>query len=251
MKFQSLTGTMLASVLALGLATVGCGSDSNGGGTGGAGARDGGVTGTGGGGGGGGGAGGTVNLKINYTFDTTVQGFALNTYCEMANLGGVPTSDAGAQPCTVPASPPTVTLEPADGSPSPGSLKVTVTFSDFNQYADVIINPTMPVDLTGRTLRAKAKLVSATGGTFTGGAQLHASTGATYVYGNPLGTSFATEGTWQDFAFPLNTVTAAGWDPSMVVQIGMQFYSGMPITGGPTTLATPLTVVFEIDTITG
>jgi hypothetical protein len=46
----------------------------------------------------------------------------------------------------------------------------------------------------------------------------------------------------------LSTITAAMWNPSMVIQIGLQFYSGDPPEAG--SFVGPNDVVFHIDTIT-
>jgi hypothetical protein len=255
----------LGGVCAVGMLTsnVGCGSSDSGSGNGkggsggGAGAGGhGGTTGNGGAGGSstgnGGAGGGTVTHKVNYTFDSSAQGWGLNTYYEPANLGGVaPPSDGGATDASASTdggtrTPPTVAFNADDGSPSPGCLKVTATYTDYNQYVDALINPSMPVDLTGATLHVKVRLVSVSSTAWTGGVQIHASTGA-FVYGNPTGMALTTPGTWVDVPFDLSIVGAAGWDPSMVVQFGVQFYSG----SAPTAPATfPIDAVFEIDTFT-
>jgi hypothetical protein len=260
----------LGGVCAVGMlsSSVGCGSDSgssggkggSGGGTGGAGGGaghggSGGTTGNGGAGGsssGNGGAGGSVVHKVNYTFDTSAQGWMLNTYFEPANLGGVaPPSDGGATDASTSTdagttTPPTVTFDSTMGNPSPGSLKVTATYTAYNQYVDALINPSPAIDLTGATLHVKVMLVSVSNTAWTGGVQIHASTGA-FVYGNPTGMALTTPGVWVDVPFDLSIVGAAGWDPSMVVQFGVQFYSG----SAPTTPATfPISAVFAIDTFT-
>jgi hypothetical protein len=255
--FAGLGGVCAAGMLT---STVGCGSDTagSGSGKGGSGGGAGGGAGGHGGGGGsttgaGGGGGAPVTHKVNYTFDSSAQGWVLNTYYEPANLGGVPPpSDGGvtdastATDAGAATTPPTVAFNADDGNPNPGCLKVTATYTAYNQYVDAYINPSPAIDLTGATLHVKVRLVSVSSSAWTGGVQIHASTGA-FVYGNPTGMALTTPGTWVDVPFDLSIVGAAGWDPSMVVQFGVQFYSG----SAPTTPATfPIDAVFEIDTFT-
>jgi len=246
MKLFGVQGIMLAGLVGLGaLGTVGCGSDSKGSGTGG----------TAGGTGGGGGA--VVNHMINYTFTSSDESWIPNPYCgdkaTDGNLGGKATPDAGPPTCLQPAVVPTAAFDSTDGSPSPGSLKVTVTYTGYKQYVDAIVNPPAGIDLTGRTLHAKVKLVSTMGGDFPGGLQFHVSSGASYAYGSAMGT-LAAVGTWGDVTFPLSivyAVTVPGWDSAMIKQIGIQFYSGDPPAGGGTlSEAAPISAVFAIDTVT-
>src|SRR4029079_16798112 len=105
----------------------------------------------------------------NYTFDASTQSFGLNTYDNQTrkNLAG-PNS-----PTT-----PTLMWDGAVGSPSPGSLAVAVTFSDFKQYVDVALTLSS-VDLSGKKLHAWVKLDA---GLFIGGVQLHAGAGPSYTY---------------------------------------------------------------------
>ena len=117
---------------------------------------------------------------MNYTFDTGLQTWALSTYADPNghNLAGAYTMDGGIDAAPVPVDAgagfvaPTLTFDSAVGSPSPGSLKMTATFTDYNQYVDAIVNltPTTTLDLTGKTLHASLQVTS---GTFSGGAQLH------------------------------------------------------------------------------
>ena len=55
-------------------------------------------------------------------------------------------------------------------------------------------------------------------------------------------------GVWTDLILDLSTVTTPGYDPTQVVQLGVQFYSGDPPEAGA--FAGPNTVVFHIDSIT-
>jgi hypothetical protein len=181
------------------------------------------------------GGGPTVPPGISDTFDSSTQGFTLNNYADpgATNLGS-PTSG----------STPTAIFDGVNGDPDPGSLEVTATFTAYNQYVDAIVGVSPAADLTGKILHAKVML---TQGAFTGGVQLHASTTATYVYGAGAFTAL-TLGQWTDLTLDLSTPTAAGWDPTQVVQVGVEFSTGSGQDGGA--LPAPVNAIFNIDTIT-
>ena len=102
-------------------------------------------------------------------------------------------------------------------------------------------------NLTGKVLHARIKLVS---GSFAQGAfQFHASTGDSFVYGSSFFNGDTLPlGAWVPVDLDLGSVTSPGFDPSQVVQIGVQFLSGFS-SGGGTFVDTGATV-FEIDTVT-
>jgi hypothetical protein len=183
-------------------------------------------------------AGVTVAVPIAYTFDVATEGFDLNRYVSTTQTNlAAPGSGAS----------PTVTFDATEGDPTPGSLKVSATFSNFKQFIDVTANPTPPLNLTGKILHAKVRLTS---GTFAvgAGATLHASSGTiAFVYGAGPYTPL-TFGVWTDLTLDVSTVTTAGFDPTQVVQLGVQFYTGDPPEAGA--FAGPNDVVFHIDSIT-
>ncbi len=184
---------------------------------------------------------GVTTASFSYNFDTTVEGFGLNTYVP---TGAMPQINLAAPEASAPA---TVVWDGAAGSPSPGSLKFTATFTDYKQFADVVIGPAAPgLNLTGKTVRAKVML--STGMFVPGmGATLHVGTGASYTYAGGAYTSLLPNA-WTDLTLDLTAVTTAGFDPSMVVQIGIQFYSGEQGEAGA--FPGPVSVVIQIDTIT-
>ena len=249
LNIRSVLFAGLTSVCAVGLAfmNVGCGSDNgtpSDGGRGGAGGGAGG--GSGGGGAGGSGDAGVTHL-LSYTFDTSTLGFLLNTYDDVRNLarvpadGGVP--DSGTRP--------TLVHDTADGNPTPGALRITATWTANNQVLEPILGITPPLNLTGKTLKAKVKLVSASG-TFPGGVQLFIKTGDQYVYGASAGVSLGptTVGAWTDLTADLSVVVSADTrilDPSMVREIGLHFYTEATPATPPTY---PIETVFEVDTFT-
>jgi hypothetical protein len=236
--------SLLGSLFVAGaLVAAGCGSSGGGGGTGGAaGAGTGGRggSGSGGTGTGAGGADAGVAPAVNYTFTTTTQGWVLNNFEQTGNLDAPSSLDGGIDGGVAP----TLTFDSTTGNPSPGSLKVTATFTDYNQYIDPIINFSS-LDLTGKTLHAKVMLMS---GTWPGYAVIHASSTSTYIY-DAKGYGGLTAGAWTDLAFDLNTATTTGWMASQVVQLGIQVGTGAPPDAG-VKLPAPIPVVLFIDTVT-
>jgi hypothetical protein len=254
MKLLTIRRILLTFVIGAGFtgaitSSVGCGSDSNdksgtGGTTGSAGG--GGTTGTGGGG-------GQKPLKLSYTFDTATSSdsmmWNLNNYMDTAsppkNLGWYVKGDAAL------ADLPTFewASDDSEGSSSSGSMKIGVTFTDYGQYVDPVINITPKLDLTNSTLAMKVRLLS---GSFTnGGVQFHFSTG-NYVYsaGQWQDATTFTNNSWKTTSIDTSTAVAANagdtLDTTMVVQVGVQITSGSMTT--TSTLPTGK-LVFEIDTV--
>ena len=161
-----------AGVVAAGL-FLGCSDDgSNGTGNAGSGGHAGGHAGAGGsvGGGGisggaGGGLGGAPTAATTFAFDTGTDQFILDTFANPGpytdgnpqNVGGVSNG----------ATAPTVEFDNSAGKPADGSLKIKVTFNDFNQTITVrrAYTPSATVNLAGKTVTAQIKLDS---GTFSG-----------------------------------------------------------------------------------
>jgi hypothetical protein len=250
MKLLKIRWLLLITIVASGVAGVvgsnaGCGSSDNkndgGGGTG--------------GGGGGGGSDGGVALRFSNTFDTDKQGWTLSDYVDANyfNWGATTNPDTGVGLDGGVA--PTLEWSSADGDPNPGSLKVTVTFTGFKQYVDPQVNISTPIDLTNRTVKARIRLVS---GTFpAGGIQFHISSGLTganayvYVAAPFINSTSLTTGNWITISLDTSTVTpfdGRTFDPSQIVQVGVQFTTGDPYEGGVPTFGQ---AVFEIDTVQG
>ena len=179
---------------------------------------------------------GTLPPAVNYTFDADQQGFTLNNFnnTSRTNLGG-PNS-----PTT-----PMLTWDGAAGSPSPGSLQVAVSYSDFKQYVDAAINVSS-VDLTGKVLHAFVRLDI---GSFMGGVQLHAGGGPNYVFAASTYTPLTAFDTWVELTLDCSAaqVTNSLFLANDIRQIGVQFDTGDPYEGGTFT-ATDAT--FHIDSIT-
>jgi hypothetical protein len=193
--------------------------------------------------GGGGGAGGsTVSDPTGpimgtplAVFMSGIEGFSLNNYADPTNTN---LNDPGRMISPAP----TFGFDSTAGSPDPGSLKVMAPYSGANQYVDIQKSFTSdPQNWTGKTLHVR---VRATEGSFGGGAQVYVNTiPGTFVFGG-TSTNFAKNNAWQDFAVNLDAPTTTGtngvFDPSRVIQIGVQLSTGTAGAG-----STPVT--FNID----
>jgi hypothetical protein len=129
-------------------------------------------------------------------------------------------------------------------------MKISVTFSEYGQYVDPVINLPAVVDLSNSTLTLKVRLLS---GSFTsGGVQFHFSTTSSYTYsaGMWIDSTTFTNNSWK--VTPIDTATAvpatagAPWDPTMVIQVGIQITAGTMTT---TSTVPSGRLVFEIDTV--
>jgi hypothetical protein len=155
------------------------------------------------------GSGGTPPPLLDQTFDKSIENYVLTT-----NQG-----DAAA--------PPTLTWDPAVGNPSPGSLKLTSSFTGYNQDMNMQVGISPTANLTGMTIHAKVRLDAIDAGqTFGGYVQIHASSiGFIYAAAAAIG---LTPGVWTDVSLDLAApaYAAAGFDPSQIVQLGVQFGTG-------------------------
>jgi hypothetical protein len=270
MKIFKTEWLLAAGLVALGTAGIvssnaGCGSSNNtpDGGTGTAGSGAG-ATGTGGTGTAGstGTGGGTVTPRVSYTFDTDSSSdstmWKLSDFPDAypsKNLGAYANVDAGLTLAT----PPAIVWTPDDsaGSATSGSMKISVTYTAFDQYVDPSITLATPVDLSGShsLLKMKVKLVSGSLGT--GGFQFHVSSGLTkpndyvYVSGTWVNATSLVAGSWITTTIDTSTLSPTDgrvFDNSQIVQIGIQFSTGSAVDGG----APPSgPIVLEIDTVQG
>jgi hypothetical protein len=172
------------------------------------------------------------------TFDTNTSGFVLNTYHDTGtqiDLGD-PTSGA--------ATPPAMTFDGTEGSPSPGSLKVVAPFFGANQYVDIQNTSQFGMsnlqNWSGGTLHVRIKVTS---GTFTGGVQLYVDTGTGYSFGGTY-TNVGKGSDWQEFVMSVDSPMSFGnqttYDPKSVIAYGLQLNTG---SAG----ANASTVTFNID----
>lgn len=245
MKLSSIRWLLVASVIGAGItavvsSNVGCG-DSGG-------TADAGGT---------GGGGGAVAPRYANTFDTDLQSWTLSDYVDANyfNWGATTNPDSGVGLDGGVA--PTLEWSSTTGDPTPGSLKVTVTFTGFKQYIDpqVLLSPPQDFSGTHHLVKARIRLVS---GTFpSGGVQFHVSSGSTgpnaYVYVSApfINSTSLTLGKWLPITLDTNTVSNQDnpprvFDATQIVQIGVQFTTGDPGEGGIPTFGQ---AVFEIDTV--
>jgi len=237
-RFSMMAVLATSSAVGLFLGGAGCGS-SGGGGAAGAGGH----AGTGGAGGahdaaaGSGGAGGahdggmdlaadTAVGSVNFTFNTDTQGFMIDPFISPTNLGAG-AADGGAGPV--------VAFDGTTGMPTPGSLHITATFTEFNQVLIVMetYQVGLPLNLTGKTLSAQIRL---DGGAADGGGGSGSFSGIVHLYALSTvdGVSFfAAEGpnislpdnNWHSLTFDLAHpgFAAPGFQPSQIVNLGVQF----------------------------
>jgi hypothetical protein len=256
MKLLNTQWLVMAAMVGLLTSNVACGGDGEGGK---AGSSGGGTTGN--AGTSGGGTGGGVAPRVSFTFDSSgdKQGWSLSTYVDTnyKNLGAATDPDSGVSldGGMVP------TFEWAnEGDPAPGCMKLTTTFTGFKEYVDPQINLATPADLSlpsHNYIRARIRLAS---GTFpAGGIQFHASSGLqppnnyVYVAAPFINASSLTLGTWITITLDTSAVENKDvpprpFDPTQVIQIGIQFTTGDPFEGGVPVFGQ---AVFEIDTIQG
>jgi hypothetical protein len=169
------------------------------------------------------------------TFDSESD-FGFNPYHDtlQTNLGNEESLDGGVAP--------TLSYDATAGSPTAGSLKVTVPFSGPNQYVDVqSLVFLVPQDWSGHALHVRLKVDE--GSTFRGFAQLYVDTGVSYVPADS-NVNVAPGSQWQDIAMdlshPMTTDPSGRFNPKQVVLYGLQLNSGSAGAG-----ATPAT--FHID----
>jgi hypothetical protein len=243
-------------LLVTAVAALGCGSSGGS-------AKDSGGTGGGGGHGGSGGGGvdaGPPITLFNFNTANNLQTWSFSTYADAMslNLTGLYPIDGGGGDASAPdagaSMAPALTWDSvdADGSGSSGSLKVTVTYTDFKQYVDVATAAFPPTDLLNKVLHVKIFLDtpdSALPNVFA--VQVHASS-AGYIYADSQTMITAlTVGQWNDVLFDLSApqYQATGFDPSMIIQVGVQFVVNPAGTAG-TAFGAPVDAVFHIDDVT-
>src|SRR5262249_35601200 len=137
--------------------------------------------------------------------------------------------------------PPRFGLSPIEGDPSKGALSVGGTYSSPGQYVDMVVNLSRPLDLSGKVLHAKVKLVAVLDPGLMLNAQLHATSTMAYIWANSADVPLVA-GEWLDATLDTGTIDVPGWDARSVVQIGVKVYSVAAAAGA--TFAQ-----FEIDTV--
>ena len=197
---------------------------------------------------------GTVTL---FDFATGDQGWGFNTY-QATNAAGLAISpfnlaapgvlsggdlDAGVAA-------PTIAADSTVGDP-PGSLKVVVKFTDYNQQVNPDINwgANALQDWTNKVVSVDVKIDPAVPATFSGGIQLYAQD--TTYNGQYHWAAFPTDNDWHTYTLDMTGTTSV--NPAQIVQFTVQLASAStPTTTGDGGGApfTPTTVTAYIDTIT-
>jgi hypothetical protein len=181
---------------------------------------------------------------ILFAFASTVEGFKFNTYGT--------TADADLP--NVLSDKMTISADTAVGDPSPGSLKVVIPFTAYDQQAELLstFDDTALKNLAGKTLFAKVRLDSGFSPDVSakGGLVFYVETTTTWIYGQaPWQNVDPTINDWVDYTFDLSAPdapnTKTGFDPAKVKAIGFRFDTG----GGVGATAKPTEATFHIDTI--
>jgi hypothetical protein len=163
---------------------------------------------------------------LSHTFDKDTLGYTAS--------GNAALADGGTGP--------TLTWDSAEGNPANGSLKVTATFTDYDQTVDVVSQISPLVNLTGKIVHVQVRCDS---GALNGFAQIHGSTTTGYVYGSGQAKGLTASTTWTDLALDPTTITTSGWDTTKLIQLGVQFGPGGRPDGG--TFPGPISVVVHVD----
>jgi hypothetical protein len=180
------------------------------------------------------GSGGAAPPALDVNFDHSSQGFTVGAF------GAVPDGGAGA----------TLTWDSTAGNPDPGSIQVALPFSAYNQTYAVLSNVAPPADLSGKTIHARVMLDKVDGGASSipsGYVQLFAQSNG-YKFANGAGGSL-TAGTWTNLTMNVSTPSymATGYDPTQIIQVGIQFGTGGMPDGG--TFGAAISPKIHIDSI--
>jgi endoglucanase len=160
-------------------------------------------------------------------FDASAEGWRLDDFADplLTNLGA---PGPGSAPAAA-----ALAFVASDGDPRPGTLRLTATFTGFDQYGQILFVFGEPgVDLSGKTLRARVRLIG--GPLFGGGVQLAAFSGPTFVAadGPLLDAAALPEGGWVSVELALDQARTATFDPSRVAGLAVRLRSGSAAAGG-------------------
>jgi hypothetical protein len=145
-------------------------------------------------------------------FDSNLEGLA-NGYTDGFGMGGAGGGGAVGD----------VIQDPADG----GVAKLTIPFSGTDQQYHVSVNFEEPLNLSGKVITARVKLVSGLNDAPAnpGGATLFAKSGDDFVWGAGTWTNLDTELGWTELTFATDNAEG-GFDASDVREIGIKFATG-------------------------
>src|SRR5262249_11344247 len=139
----------------------------------------------------------------------------------------------------------TIAPDATDGRPTPGSLKVTAPFSDYNQFVDIQpgFGATALKDWQPFKSHVRRQDKTTTHPTANRlGVQVYVNTGASYNGYCQTYTNVKSNGNWDDYVLDLSqsSCTTAPQDPTMVIAAGVSFQTGSGSNGdGGTTTNKP------------
>jgi hypothetical protein len=202
-----------------------------------------------------------------YAFDRSSQGFVFNSLpAPDPYMNLVAPGDAGvASPATSLDWSGSVDYNPA--STTKGSLKITATFSDWGQQIQVeqprLLDSWGEADLRNKILHAKVRLDSGLspmaklpvpcvpGECGPGGCVLYLKSAMSYDWGQGTWQNLTTWGVWTDIVFdtsgPDPQGSTAGFDASLTMTLGIQFFSGSGLGMGE--FGSPLATTIYVDDI--
>ena len=189
------------------------------------------------------GAGGIVPDRVLADAAARVGGTPFDPFDSELDFGLEPYHDTAqktlADPAVIDAgTAPLLQIDPEQGSPSPGSMKIVVPYSGANQYVEVQSYVfVVPEDWSGHTLHARLKVDA--GSTFHGVAQLYVNTGVSYIAASTAVT-LASGADWQEIAMdvdhPMIVANVDRYSAKQVVLYGLQLNTGPAGAGaGPVT----------------
>jgi hypothetical protein len=173
-----------------------------------------------------GGAGGTsdggtpLNCPLG-TFNTTDEGFVLNTFNNGA--GNLVNREAGTKAMSA--------FEAGMGDPAAGSIKIDAPYDDYNQFVDLQkgYNATTLKNWTGATkLHVRVKVASGFNPSTSnpGGVQPYVQTTASYVDCRAWNNVTVGDTAWKDYVLDFSTCTNAAWKLSEVIAFGIVVHAG-------------------------
>jgi hypothetical protein len=185
-----------------------------------------------------------------FDFASSAQDWFFNDYQSMGDGGPSSPLNLASSAVTVTGARPTITWEPSIGNPAPGSLKVSVTFTGYDQnvLANVQFKPAAQ-DWTNKVVSMRIKFVPGFEELYTGGMQLFAqdeSWAGIYQWKN-----WPADNEWSTYELDM---TMSAMKTNDVVQFGIQLISGSAVGATLDDLGNPIfkatTVTAYIDDIT-
>jgi hypothetical protein len=120
----------------------------------------------------------------------------------------------------------TLSHDNQNGEASPGALEVLAPFDGYNQKIEFQVSLNAPLNLTGKTVRARVRLASglSTDPAHPGGIKFFAKAGPDYDYASGVWTNLNPGGGWTDvtFAGDAPILVPGVFSPAQVRQLGFE-----------------------------